>query len=954
MSLFTIDELFCFNIVQTLAHSVWIGLIIGLVTMIANRSLHTQKPNSRYWVNLLALFAFAATLPITYLLISDETEIATEVSVVEDAAMAQPQPVLQSDSILAASNSPIAAPATVSDLLPLQDKAQISQSWFSAFKLPIWLARIIATAYLLGVCYMCFRLAMAIRRSQKLLRESQLVTEPNLLKKVKQVSRTLSLKFQPIIATSENIAVPIAVGILRPTVLLPTSIMAGLSVSEIELVLRHELAHLRRYDHFVIVFQRLIESILFFHPVTWYLSGRIHEERENCCDDLACASGVNRIQYANVLLRVAELTCVDGSFADGNSSVALAADGHRPSKLRQRISRLLIASPSKPATGQRALLCIAILLSMSAAVVAGHVLTSGFGDGSTVTASEDDLAAELFDRLKAAADSYESVRTGHLRFKFTRNPVVVDINHEQCKYLLEEIGPIDNGEKLNELLRAFTEETNDRKPVSFTNAELHFDQERTRERISSRGGSGDIHITDAEYSLRWDSANYQMNVLPINDNRYFQMTKGLFLRPLLPKKDRGFYKATLEELRKSKITLNEQGYLLESGEDAVGPATKVLVSKESGYPLMFSKNLIGDIKYYGGWKQYPDGIWFPSVVFELRFRDGKLKYFDAHVIESAKFNIDLPDHLFVMSAPAGTTLVRGEGATRLQEDVFDVLAEDQVQAAQSRKKREFTEEEKRGAAAAKKLYSLKEGEIFKRIEPPYPLAQKYVAHMQGYNTDGRRPNRVISRIFTYKDDGSLDHRHSVDGGTYKVGQVAQHVFSMNQTAIEGPEDILNKPLPGDFVVRANADRLELEKAFRRMLESELQAGIEVKTEEVNRPTYIASGELKLDLDAGKEVAVHSGSKPNAYPATIDSGDVKKFLGSLSRYINTSVTHDSIGNAEQRFSWSTSLYGNEDKPKNKRFDFQAEKVLEIVSKQTGLKFEKSEAKKTVLSIRPLTN
>ena len=114
----------------------------------------------------------------------------------------------------------------------------------------------------------------------------------------------------------------------------------------IESVLAHELAHLRRYDHIVNLVQRVIESFLFFHPAIWWISRKIRDEREHCCDDLVIACGAVPLDYARSLLRVAELSRVNSRTARRQSqgsftAVSLLATGDRPSTLRQRIARML-------------------------------------------------------------------------------------------------------------------------------------------------------------------------------------------------------------------------------------------------------------------------------------------------------------------------------------------------------------------------------------------------------------------------------------------------------------------------------------------------------------------------------------------------------------------------------------------------------------------------------------
>ena len=80
---------------------------------------------------------------------------------------------------------------------------------------------------------------------------------------------------------------PIVFGVLRPVVLIPASLLSGLTPVQVEAILAHELAHVRRHDYLVNLIQAVIETVLFYHPAVWWVSGRIRSERENCCDDLA-------------------------------------------------------------------------------------------------------------------------------------------------------------------------------------------------------------------------------------------------------------------------------------------------------------------------------------------------------------------------------------------------------------------------------------------------------------------------------------------------------------------------------------------------------------------------------------------------------------------------------------------------------------------------------------------
>src|SRR5258708_16026583 len=86
---------------------------------------------------------------------------------------------------------------------------------------------------------------------------------------------------------------------------LPASAVTGLSPTQLELILAHELAHIRRRDYLVNLLQTAVESLLFYHPAVWWVSRRMRIEREHCCDDLAVAAGGNAARYARALAALA-------------------------------------------------------------------------------------------------------------------------------------------------------------------------------------------------------------------------------------------------------------------------------------------------------------------------------------------------------------------------------------------------------------------------------------------------------------------------------------------------------------------------------------------------------------------------------------------------------------------------------------------------------------------------
>ncbi len=125
--------------------------------------------------------------------------------------------------------------------------------------------------------------------------------------------------------------VPVVIGHFRPAILMPAGLLTGLPAGQIEAILLHELAHIRRYDYLVNLLQRAVEGLLFYHPAVWWISRVIRAERENCCDDVVVDMCGNAREYAVALAALEENRWP-------GREPALAATG---GSLVKRIDRLL-------------------------------------------------------------------------------------------------------------------------------------------------------------------------------------------------------------------------------------------------------------------------------------------------------------------------------------------------------------------------------------------------------------------------------------------------------------------------------------------------------------------------------------------------------------------------------------------------------------------------------------
>jgi beta-lactamase regulating signal transducer with metallopeptidase domain len=174
-----------------------------------------------------------------------------------------------------------------------------------------------------------------------------------------RLARRLKVGGRVALLESAIVDVPTVVGWLKPVVLVPASAFAGLAPSQLEAILAHELAHVRRHDYLMNLLQTAVETLLFYHPAVWWLSRQARAEREHCCDDLAVSLCGDRVEYARAL---ADLEVVRRA----SPALVLGADG---GSLLRRISRLLGATGDHE---QRAPVWVAA--SVIAAMVGGFAL----------------------------------------------------------------------------------------------------------------------------------------------------------------------------------------------------------------------------------------------------------------------------------------------------------------------------------------------------------------------------------------------------------------------------------------------------------------------------------------------------------------------------------------------------------------------------------------------------
>jgi|GEM_PF-3392153 len=158
------------------------------------------------------------------------------------------------------------------------------------------------------------------------------------------------------VGESLQVSAPIVIGVVKPVILFPAGMLSGLSEEQLECILIHELAHIRRRDYLVNIIQTLIESLLFFNPFVWLMSAEIRKQREYCCDDEVIAMHKSPHTYAHTLAFMEE-------FRMNNPAMAVGFAGTK-NQLLNRIKRVMEKSVREN-TGARVIPALIIVIALA-------------------------------------------------------------------------------------------------------------------------------------------------------------------------------------------------------------------------------------------------------------------------------------------------------------------------------------------------------------------------------------------------------------------------------------------------------------------------------------------------------------------------------------------------------------------------------------------------------------
>lgn len=312
----------------TLLHFLWQGAVLGVLFGVSLAIATNASAQARYRVALFFMSLLALAPVATFIWLSPRDA---------GAALITADAIPTTTAVISTAISATAA-----------DWQSLIHPW-----LP-WTVLIWAV----GVSFMTGRLVLEWRNVYLLTRIDVAPLTAAWEQRVSRMVTTLGVRCAVRAMQSARVHVPMVVGWLRPVILVPVSAITGLTTWQLQLILMHELAHVRRYDHLVNLLQVVVETLLFYHPAVRWVSRVLREEREHCCDDLVVAHSGDALGYARALTELAGAQSL-------SLQTSVASDG---GQLLTRIRRLIGARKPQRVAAHWS---IGIMLAMVAVSISG-------------------------------------------------------------------------------------------------------------------------------------------------------------------------------------------------------------------------------------------------------------------------------------------------------------------------------------------------------------------------------------------------------------------------------------------------------------------------------------------------------------------------------------------------------------------------------------------------------
>jgi bla regulator protein BlaR1 len=319
---------------NTLVHSLWQGLLLSAIGGIIVLATRRASAALRYNLLIGALLLFVIGSGITFSIQLNQSIVNYSKLSVQPAAATVAAPLVSNTAVNAGGVSNITA--SVLGYLN-QYHNTIVLIWF------------------LIICAKCMQLGVGLFGTFRLRSVNVIAPGHHWEQQMQQLAAQLGITQTISLLQSGLAKVPMVIGNLKPVILIPMGLLTALSAEEVEAILVHELAHIKRRDYLVNLLQSLVEIVFFFNPAVLWISQLIKTERENCCDDLALGHSNNKVNYIRALVSCEE-------YQSAIPAYAMAFPGSK-NKLIDRVKRLANNRNHSLNLLERTLLAVCLVIS---------------------------------------------------------------------------------------------------------------------------------------------------------------------------------------------------------------------------------------------------------------------------------------------------------------------------------------------------------------------------------------------------------------------------------------------------------------------------------------------------------------------------------------------------------------------------------------------------------------
>ena len=391
---------------SALIHFVWQGIVLTLILLVTVKLLDVRTARFRYLLSVGTLFLMGMA-PIVTAMLHDQ---------------GNSRPKHSPFAISGRSNPNINEPTTINVINTASRIVGDLQNG-SAVRWNPGIEGYVLIAWLAGVSILGTRLMIGFGVTWWIRRMVQPLPD-EFEHRVRILGERLTVHARQRVFESVRVGQAMAVGLIRPVVLIPTSWLTQLTPQMVEAIIAHELAHIRRWDLWVNLGQRVIEMFLFYHPAVWWLSNRIRLEREMCCDEIAAAC-FEREFYARSLESVAKI-------GQGNLLMAISINGGKKMRLLNRIRYLLGLAPADAAGNWWAVGFVAMILPFAVAVAFSLSIAA---KPAVATANHDSVQSKAIEKIVATRPQAKAVTVGQQYVCQIRSQRHIDIRSLQTGYL---------------------------------------------------------------------------------------------------------------------------------------------------------------------------------------------------------------------------------------------------------------------------------------------------------------------------------------------------------------------------------------------------------------------------------------------------------------------------------------------------------------------------------------